>query len=117
MEVDVRRAARGGSGTHATYTPPVREAAVVYVNGQRAGAAWCPPYQVELTGLLKPGVNEIKVVVGNLATNPGARAAALREGAVPALVSLLYGRNGAIVPAVKALGGEAVAIQVSLGGG
>ena len=61
--------ARGGSGTHATYTPPVREAAVVYVNGQRAGAAWCPPYQVELTGLLKAGVNEIKVVVGNLATN------------------------------------------------
>ena len=24
---------------------PVREAAVVYVNGKRAGSVWCPPYQ------------------------------------------------------------------------
>jgi hypothetical protein len=48
---------------------PVREAAVVYVNGKRAGSAWCPPYGVELSGLLKPGENEIRIEVANLAVN------------------------------------------------
>ncbi|HMC58284.1 MAG TPA: hypothetical protein VKJ01_03740, partial [Candidatus Solibacter sp.] len=46
-----------------------REAAVVYVNGQRAGAVWCPPYEVDVTGLLKEGANNIRVVVANLAVN------------------------------------------------
>ena len=50
-------------------------------------------------------------VIGNLAQHPGARAAALREGAVPAIVSLLYGKDGTLTPAVKAVGGEETALQ------
>ena len=48
---------------------PVREAAEVYVNGQRAGVVWHPPYTVDLTSLLKPGKNELRIVVGNTAIN------------------------------------------------
>jgi alpha-L-rhamnosidase len=48
---------------------PVREAAEVYVNGKRAGVVWHPPYTVDLTGLLKAGTNELRIVVGNTAIN------------------------------------------------
>ena len=48
---------------------PVREAAVVEVNGKRAGSVWCPPYSVEVTGLLKRGENRLRIVVANLAIN------------------------------------------------
>ena len=48
---------------------PVREAAVVEANGQLAGSVWHPPYCVELTGLLHPGENTLRVVVGNVAIN------------------------------------------------
>ncbi len=57
------------NGMQAWLDAPVREAAVVYINGQRAGAVWCPPYRVELSGLLKAGGNKIRVEVGNLALN------------------------------------------------
>jgi hypothetical protein len=49
--------------------PPVREAAEVYVNGQRAGVVWHPPYSIELTEWMKPGKNELEIVVGNTAIN------------------------------------------------
>ena len=48
---------------------PVREAAVLHVNGRRAGSVWCPPYRIEITGLLQQGENQIKVEVANLALN------------------------------------------------
>lgn len=60
---------RRRNGMQAWMESPVREAAVVYVNGQRAGSVWCPPYAVEVTGLLKPGVNRIRIEVANLAVN------------------------------------------------
>ena len=47
----------------------VREAAVVYINGQRAGTVWRPPYEIDVTKLLKTGTNTIRVEVGNLAIN------------------------------------------------
>ncbi len=56
-------------GMQAWFEGPVREAAVVYVNGQRAGSVWCPPYAVEVTGLLKSGENEIRIIVANTAVN------------------------------------------------
>ena len=61
----------GGFGTHMTaaITAPVGDVAVVWVNGQRAGAAWCPPYSVDVTSLLKPGANQIRIQVGNRAIN------------------------------------------------
>lgn len=48
---------------------PVREAAVVYVNDARAGSVWCPPYSVDVTGLLRSGSNRIRIEVANLALN------------------------------------------------
>jgi hypothetical protein len=48
---------------------PVRDAAVVFVNGQRAGSAWCPPYSVDVTTFLSPGPNLIRIEVANLAIN------------------------------------------------
>ena len=48
---------------------PVREAAVIYINDQRAGSVWCPPYSVDVTGKLKAGENKIRIEVANLAVN------------------------------------------------
>lgn len=48
---------------------PVRECAVVYVNGKRAGSVWAPPYRVDVTGLVKAGENTIRIEVANLALN------------------------------------------------
>jgi len=57
------------AGMQAWLEAPVREAAVVYVNEERAGAVWCPPYSLDVTPFLKAGVNRVRVIVGNLAIN------------------------------------------------
>jgi hypothetical protein len=57
------------AGMRAMLESPVREAAVVYINGQRAGSVWKPPYQLDVTPWLKPGSNRIEVQVANLALN------------------------------------------------
>ena len=49
--------------------PPVREAAEVYVNGQRAGVVWRPPYRLDVTAYLHDGENDLRIVVGNTAIN------------------------------------------------
>jgi hypothetical protein len=58
-----------GAGMRAMLEGPVREAAVVYVNGKRAGSVWCAPYRVEVSGLLQAGENRVRIVVANLAIN------------------------------------------------
>ncbi|HEY6412840.1 MAG TPA: glycosyl hydrolase, partial [Edaphobacter sp.] len=60
---------RTGPGMRAWYDPPVREAAIVYINGQRAGSLWHPPYRLDVTHLLKPGQNHIEIRVYNTAIN------------------------------------------------
>jgi len=60
---------RRGSGMRALLESPVREAAIVYINGQRAGSVWHPPYEIEITGLLHGGENSLRIVVANLALN------------------------------------------------
>jgi len=57
------------AGMQAWSEGPVREGAVVYVNGQRAGSFWCPPYSLDLTRQLRRGENKLRIVVGNLALN------------------------------------------------
>ncbi len=57
------------NGTQAWLDAPVRDAAVVFVNGTRAGSAWCPPYAVDVTPFLRPGANRLRIEVGNLAIN------------------------------------------------
>jgi hypothetical protein len=59
----------GGARFRAALNPPVREAAVLYLNDQRAGSLWCPPYAIDVTGKLKAGENKIRIEVGNLAIN------------------------------------------------
>jgi hypothetical protein len=49
--------------------PPVRDAAVIYVNGKRAGSLWHTPYELDITSLLKPGNNALEVRVANTAIN------------------------------------------------
>lgn len=56
-------------GTRALLDPPVRAAAIVYVNGQRAGALWHPPYRIDVSSLLHRGENRIEVHVYNTAMN------------------------------------------------
>ena len=56
-------------GYHANLSAPVREAAVLYINDQRAGSVWCPPYSIDVTGKLKAGENKIRIEVANLAIN------------------------------------------------
>jgi len=56
-------------GVRANFQPPIGDAAVVYVNGQRAGSLWTPPYTLDLTGLLHPGANELRIEVANRAVN------------------------------------------------
>lgn len=68
---------RAGSGMRAMLESPVREAAQVYVNGKPAGAVWHPPYEIDVTALVRAGENAIRVVVGNLAIN------ALAKGPLP----------------------------------
>jgi len=65
----------------------VRDVADVFVNGQRAGVAWKAPYQVDVTGFLRPGANSITVRVANLWVNrligdaqPGATKIAFTTG-------------------------------------
>lgn len=47
----------------------VRECGEVRVNGRPAGVRLWPPYSVEITHLVKPGMNEVEVMVSNLLSN------------------------------------------------
>lgn len=66
---------------------PIREAAVVMVNGVRAGSVWRPPYSLDITSQLHPGMNHLEIRVGNLGINALA-------GCVPADYRLLNSRYG-----------------------
>ena len=60
---------RGGMGYRTILDPPVRDAAIVFINGKRVGALWCPPYALDVTGQLKAGENKLRIEVANLAIN------------------------------------------------
>jgi hypothetical protein len=47
----------------------VRDIAEVKVNGKSAGLVWAPPYRVDVTAALKPGVNKLEISVTNEWTN------------------------------------------------
>jgi hypothetical protein len=75
------------NGIHSLLDPPIREAAIVFVNGQRAGSLWHPPYRLEVSGLLHRGENQIEVHVYNTAIN-------LLSGQPPRDYSALYAKYG-----------------------
>jgi hypothetical protein len=60
---------RTGPGMHAYFDSPIREAALVTINGQAAGALWHPPYRLDVTKLLEQGQNHIEIHVFNTALN------------------------------------------------
>jgi hypothetical protein len=41
----------------------------VKVNGKAAGMVWAPPYRMDVTAALKPGVNQLEIAVTNEWTN------------------------------------------------
>jgi hypothetical protein len=53
----------------AYFNPPIREAALVTVNGEDAGALWHPPYRLDVTQLIRPGRNHVEIHVYNTALN------------------------------------------------
>lgn len=57
------------AGMQAWLDPAVHEAAVVYVNEQRAGSVWCAPYEIDVTKFLRKRENRIRIEVANLALN------------------------------------------------
>ncbi|MGD0859536.1 MAG: glycosyl hydrolase [Terracidiphilus sp.] len=57
------------SGMSALLDPPIREAAIVFVNGQRAGSLWHPPYLIDISKSVHSGENRIEVRVYNTAIN------------------------------------------------
>ncbi len=53
----------------AWYDAPIREAAIVYLNGERIGSLWHPPYELDLTTFLHAGENKLEIRVYNTAIN------------------------------------------------
>ncbi len=57
------------NGMRALLESPVHESAIVFVNEKQAGAIWHPPYELDVTPLVRAGANQFRIVVGNLAIN------------------------------------------------
>jgi hypothetical protein len=47
----------------------VKEVAVVRVNGEEAGVLWKEPYRIDVSGLVRPGRNELAIEVTNVWNN------------------------------------------------
>jgi hypothetical protein len=57
------------AGMRALLDPPIREAAIIFINGKRAGSLWHPPYRIDISGLVHRGTNRVEVDVYNTAIN------------------------------------------------
>jgi hypothetical protein len=75
------------SGMRALLEGPIREAAVVTINGQRVGSLWNAPYVLDVTRYLHAGNNQIEIEVANTAVN-------LLAGREPLDFRLLNARYG-----------------------
>jgi hypothetical protein len=64
-----REPSRSEARPFAVLNAPVRDAAMVWVNGAPAGSVWAPPYRLDLPGKLRPGRNTVEVRVSNTAIN------------------------------------------------
>ena len=47
----------------------LRSLAEVRLNGADLGVLWCPPWRVEITGILKPTGNELEIDIINVWAN------------------------------------------------
>lgn len=57
------------SGNFILQLGDVRESARIWVNGQEVGYVWSLPFQVDLSGFVKAGINSLKIEVVNLMAN------------------------------------------------
>ena len=57
----------------------VRDLAEVFVNGESVGILWKPPFRVDITAFVRPGLNDLKIEVMNLWCQPSDR----RSGPAP----------------------------------
>ena len=57
------------TGTYRIDLGDVRESARVYINGSYAGCAWCVPFTLDFSGLLREGTNTLRIEVTNLPAN------------------------------------------------
>ncbi|MFP5230109.1 MAG: glycosyl hydrolase [Acidobacteriota bacterium] len=83
----VERGTMNFPGMRTWFDAPLRDAAVVYVNGTRAGSVWHTPFVLDIGPLLHAGSNELKIVVANTAINELA-------GRAPTDYRLLWARYG-----------------------
>jgi hypothetical protein len=65
----VERGKMNFPGTRTWLDTPLRDAALVYVNGKLAGSVWHPPFALDIGSYLHAGSNELKIVVANTAIN------------------------------------------------
>ncbi|MGB9031714.1 MAG: glycosyl hydrolase, partial [Acidobacteriaceae bacterium] len=65
----VERAKLNLPGMRTWLDTPLRDAALVYINGKLAGSVWHPPFALNIGRSLRPGSNELKIVVANTAIN------------------------------------------------
>jgi hypothetical protein len=73
----------------ANIAAPVREAAIVSINGKAVGTLWAPPYRLDITQALRSGQNDIDIMVMNGALN----ALATRPPADRRVLTLRYGER------------------------
>ncbi|WP_343612032.1 glycosyl hydrolase [Novosphingobium sp.] len=73
----------------ANIAAPVREAAIVSINGKAVGTLWAPPYRLDITQALRSGHNDIDIMVMNGALN----ALATRPPADRRVLTLRYGER------------------------
>lgn len=83
------------SGMRALLDGPIRDAAVVTVNGKRVGSVWHPPYALDITGELHEGENRTEIQVANTAVN-------MLAGRAPTDYHLLNARYGERVTPMNA---------------
>ncbi|NNC13906.1 hypothetical protein HII28_18755 [Planctomonas sp. JC2975] len=76
-----------GASYHAGVKPPVCDVATVELNGRACGTLFAPPYAVDVTDALQPGLNVLRVTVSN------STAAALTDPEVRASVDELVARS------------------------
>jgi hypothetical protein len=75
---------RGAPGMRAWLAPPIREAALVVVNGKQVGALWHPPYELDVSAAVHAGANTLELRVFNTAINELAGQSARDYGSLKA---------------------------------
>lgn len=69
MGTPVERGTLHFPGSRTWLDAPLRDAALVYVNGKLAGSVWHPPFALNIGPELHAGLNALKIVVANTAIN------------------------------------------------